>query len=85
MGGPKIDYKRVIYAGKKFGKWTVVQEPPYTCNGKVLCVCDCGTEKGVHISNLIRGKSRACSQKCGYELARKLNAGNAAWQVLGKT
>ena len=47
--------------GMKFGKWTVIQSDVIT-NGRrfCLCVCECGTEKLVDKSSLIRGKSTQC-------------------------
>jgi len=49
---------RVIFSGKKFNHWTVIE---YRSKAS-LCRCDCGTESIVDNNNL-RGGSRSC-RKC---------------------
>ena len=44
--------------GKKFGRWTVLQD--HLPKKKCLCRCECGAEKLVSKSDLIRGKSNSC-------------------------
>ena len=47
--------------GMKFGKWTVIQSDIITKSRRsCLCICECGTEKLVDKSSLIRGKSTQC-------------------------
>jgi hypothetical protein len=52
--------------GKNFGEWTVLDKyiPGSTKmpkrNPKILCKCNCGTERYVRINSLIRGESTSC-------------------------
>jgi hypothetical protein len=49
--------------GRKFGRWTVVEESirvPGSTNARWLCRCDCGKERVVVDGPLIRGSSRSC-------------------------
>lgn len=50
------------YIGRKYGRWTVIGVLPHKpCEKvKLLCRCDCGTEKGVNKDNLISGKTLSC-------------------------
>lgn len=58
------------YKGKRFGRLTVIEFDKRTKNiskkGKVYysyywkCKCDCGNEKSVLLSNLIKGISKSC-------------------------
>lgn len=53
------------YTGDTFGKWSVLSRyPSHGKKTKYLCVCECGTEKLVHGSDLSTGKSRQC-KSCG--------------------
>ena len=49
--------KRENLEGKVFTRWTVIKD---TGEQKVLCRCECGTEKWVKRDNLKRGVSRSC-------------------------
>jgi len=49
-----------VKPGTIFGKWTVLGENPHTRHGKVLCRCECGTDKKVFVSNLLMGLSKSC-------------------------
>lgn len=54
------------YIGKKFGKWTVIDDlgkNQYNLQ-YVKCRCDCGTEASVQLYALRKGKSTCC-RKCG--------------------
>lgn len=44
-------------SGNKYGRWNVIG---YAGNKKWLCKCDCGTEKLVEKTKLIRGESKSC-------------------------
>lgn len=49
--------------GQRFGRLVIVQEVwsnPKHHSRKFLCKCDCGTEKEILKSNIIRGKSISC-------------------------
>lgn len=47
--------------GKKFGKLTIMRVETYShYQPKLLCKCDCGNEKIVLKSNLIRGFTKSC-------------------------
>lgn len=58
------------YKGKRFGRLTVIEFDKRTKNisknGKVYysyywkCKCDCGNEKSVLLSNIIKGNSKSC-------------------------
>lgn len=52
----------MIEINSKFGKYTVLECSHVSKNGhrKYLCRCDCGKEKIVFGSNLIRGHSTSC-------------------------
>ena len=52
-------------AGTRFGRWTVVGDGPAETARfvRVLCRCDCGTEKSVIVDSLKTGRSRSCG--CG--------------------
>lgn len=46
----------------KFGRWTIVSDCPSSVPGnrRVICVCDCGTEKSVRLAGLKAGQSKSC-------------------------
>jgi len=51
--------------GHKFGKWTVLER--YSSSSKhtkFLCRCECGLEKAVYSTHLLRGNSKSCND-CG--------------------
>ncbi len=55
--------KRLELAGKKFGKWTVVEIIPKIGSQKLFrwkCICECGKEGAVLSDNLTRGISTSC-------------------------
>jgi len=43
---------------QKFGKWTVTSKSKH--KNKFFCTCECGTERLVRASDLIRKKSQSC-------------------------
>lgn len=45
-----------IEKGKRFERWTVVA----LGSRRVICKCDCGTERDVLIQSLLNGRSRSC-------------------------
>lgn len=49
--------KRELTKGETFGYWQVIKE---TENRKVLCKCECGTEKEVLKRHLLSGASKSC-------------------------
>lgn len=53
----KINYESLI--GKVFGRWTVLRRSSKQ-SGYIVCRCECGTEKEVLYSSLIKGKSKSC-------------------------
>lgn len=55
--------------GGKFGSWMVIDALPV--RHKVLCRCDCGTEKRVNKYNLLNGRSVSCGCLAGPLRARK--------------
>lgn len=71
----KIDRSGLL--GQSFGKWLVIGFPK-TQNLRhpfVLCRCECGREKDVHINNLISGKSSGCRLCAGMT-----GSSNPAWK-----
>lgn len=52
--------ERLQYAGQRFGRWFVLSDLPGSTQRRVVARCDCGSEKTVHIGNLISGMSRSC-------------------------
>lgn len=47
-----------VYAGAKFGDWTVIE--PHHEIGQTLCECKCGNERWVKTASLISGISNSC-------------------------
>lgn len=45
--------------GKRYGHWTLIEDA-WHCQVKVLCRCDCGTERAVSMLSLQYGHSKAC-------------------------
>lgn len=58
---PKI-YNIEEFIGKKFGKWTILENAGKSKDGHkiVKCKCECGTENILALSNLINGKTTQC-------------------------
>lgn len=54
------------FIGKKYNRLTVLSEAPFTfsANGRkkyrLLCRCDCGTEKPVALHQVIHGQTKSC-------------------------
>lgn len=62
----KVIEPRVIHAGDRFTCWTALED--YASDKpRILCRCDCGTERRVHGYTLTAGTS----QSCGCRLGRK--------------
>jgi len=72
-----------IEPGSSFGKWVVVGENPHRRHGKILCCCECGTEREVLIQNLTSGRSSSCgcSSRCSCDKI-KPGAVFGKWTVL---
>ena len=45
---------------EKYNRWTVISIPSIERHRKVLCKCDCGTEKVVSYDNIKAGRSISC-------------------------
>jgi hypothetical protein len=43
--------------GKRFDSWTVLKELGHN---RVICRCDCGTEREIYKSNLLKGSTHSC-------------------------
>lgn len=59
--------KNVSVVGRRFGRYVIQfeTEPELRPNGRgnirrVIALCDCGTERTVHLQNLTSGKSQSC-------------------------
>lgn len=63
-------------AGKRFGRWTVIERAERTTNQLWLCVCDCGEKKKVQHSALINGKSISCGCYHKEMLSKRLTTHN---------
>lgn len=52
---------RVIAAGHRFGRYTVIEEAPRRGKHRMfLCRCDCGNEGVAYLSNLTKGHTQSC-------------------------
>ena len=50
-----------VVIGDQFNSWTVTKEPEtIKANRYCQCRCSCGTEKLVHVSSMVRGKTKDC-------------------------
>jgi hypothetical protein len=70
--------------GKRFGRWQVLSRPddlPRT-PARWLCRCDCGTERVITSSNLVRGMSKSCG--CG-RLGPKTAFESRFWSKVDKS
>lgn len=46
---------------KRIGRWTIIEEIKGEDYAKYYkCICECGTEKIIHRSNLLSGRTRSC-------------------------
>lgn len=52
----KID----VMIGQHFGRWTVLEDLGGKQYRKLLCQCDCGTQRAVRLSHLRNGSSLSC-------------------------
>lgn len=58
---PKAKYINMDLTGKRFGKFTVVeQSAPQYGRPHWFCQCDCGTTSVVNYQSLVRGRSTSC-------------------------
>lgn len=66
---------RKYMIGKIYGKWTVLKDIPkeYTTKtiSKMLCRCECGTEKEVDMISLKNGRSKQCKSCATRETLRR--------------
>lgn len=73
----KAQRNREEMIGKKYGKWLVLKAMPkeYTTKSvsKMLCKCECGTEKEVVMINLKNGRSTQCMSCAGKNKEKKKN------------
>lgn len=71
-------------AGMKFGYYTVLKKQP-PVNGKTvfLCQCDCGVQRNVLSTNLIRGLTKSCGCKSS-EMLSKTNKIDISGERYGK-
>ncbi len=61
---------RPLRAGMVFGSWTALEnDPGKKRKGKILCRCQCGTERKVRMDNLYSGMSKSCG--CSSRVSRK--------------
>lgn len=74
----KAQKNREEMIGKKYGKWLVLKALPkeYTTKSisKMLCKCECGTEKEVDMISLKNGRSTQCMSCAGKNKGKKKNA-----------
>lgn len=55
----RLNSPRIVHPGDTFGRWTALEEY-VPGNLHILCRCECGTERTVHVDALRRGASRSC-------------------------
>lgn len=68
-------YEVKDYIGKKFGKWTIIEEAPKKYNlTRVKCKCECGEEHFLYLTKLIRGKTTCC-KRCFYNSSKYFDKG----------
>ena len=71
----KAKKNRESMIGKKYGKWLVLKALPkdYTTKtiAKMMCRCECGTEKEVDMISLKNGRSTQCKSCASKESQRK--------------
>ena len=74
----KAQRNREEMIGKKYGKWLVLKamQKEYTTKSvsKMLCKCECGTEKEVVMVNLKNGRSTQCMSCASKNKGKKKNA-----------
>lgn len=46
----------------RYARWTIIGAAPSGANynKRVVCVCDCGTERVVYLASLVKGQSKSC-------------------------
>ncbi len=72
--------KGIDLTGQRFGRWVVIKEVEQKKYARFWeCICDCGNEKVVNQSTLIRGDSKSCG--C---LARELTSARNSKDYTGK-
>lgn len=53
--------KRIdVTIGQRYGRWTVLEDLVGNQYRKLLCQCDCGTQRAVRLSHLRNGASLSC-------------------------
>ena len=52
--------KTEVTIGQRFGRWTELEDLGGKQYRKLLCQCDCGTQRAVRLSNLMNGASLSC-------------------------
>lgn len=70
--------KLILKEGQKFGKWSVIKEVPPPDHRKeasrkrryYLCVCECGKELAITVSDLKNGHTKGCAQCHGRIFSR---------------
>lgn len=70
-----IKYKVEDYIGKKFGKWTILENAGKSKDGHkiVKCRCECGTESIQALSSLINGKTMQC-RNCALKYLNEISS-----------
>lgn len=71
--------------GDQFGRWTVIGEPPSTARARVLCRCECGTEREINADNLRRRISASCGcRRAEANRRRQTPAPERFWEKVNK-
>lgn len=70
-------YKILEYLNKKINKWTILSFSHVDSKGQQywLCKCECGLEKPVRTSHLIRSLNKGCTY-CRSQAARRIDSPN---------
>ncbi len=70
--------------GKKFGKLTVISQFTIKNSKKLNCICECGRDYVVSVSNMKKAKTVQCAA-CTFESINAKNIGKkfGSWEVIG--
>lgn len=52
--------KPLVVKGDKFGRWTALEDQPFTFTTQILCQCTCGTRRKTNVNNMRSGRSTSC-------------------------
>ncbi len=84
FGSPGTARPPYMPAGERHDRWLTL-EPARICTDKILCRCDCGTEKRVAAFSLRQGTSQSCGCLVGtFHGLRKHPAANSWYSMIAR-